>query len=91
MTGEIVTRTVRFHIGEDGILRLGSVEAHGENGLLAIPPWVLMRQRSNPFHSYLTGRIDEFIENAQRSYDPAAGSPARPAAAPAPAGTRPST
>ncbi len=78
-------------LGEDGVVRLGRVEAHGENGLLAIPPWVLMRQRSNPFHSYLTGRIDEFIERAQRSSDPAAGSPANPAAAPAPAGTRPST
>jgi hypothetical protein len=42
-------------LGEDGSVRLGRVEAHGENGLLAIPPWVLMRQRSNPFHSYLTG------------------------------------
>ena len=78
-------------VGEDGIVRLGRVEVRGENGLLAVPPWVLMRQRSNPFHSYLTERIDEFIERAQRSSDPAAGSPASPAAAPAPAGTRPST
>jgi len=78
-------------VGEDGIVRLGRVEVRGENGLLAVPSWVLMRQRSNPFYSYLSERIDEFIENAQRSSDPAAGSPASPAVAPAPAGTRPST
>ena len=78
-------------VGEDGTVRLGRVEVRGENGLLAVPPWVLMRQRSNPFYSYLTERIDEFIGRAQHSPDPTADSPAGPVAGPAPAGTRPGT
>jgi hypothetical protein len=73
--------------GEQGTLRLGRVEVRGENGVLAIPAWLLMRQRSNPFHSYMLERIDEFSARVQRSSAPAA----IPAPAPAPAGTRPST
>jgi hypothetical protein len=74
-------------VGEDGTVRLGRVEVRGENGLLAVPPWVLMRQRSNPFHSYMLGRIDEFIARAQLASDPAVN----PSPAPAPTGTQPST
>jgi alpha-beta hydrolase superfamily lysophospholipase len=73
--------------GEQGTLRLGRVEVRGENGVLAIPAWLLLRQRSNPFHSYMLERIDEFSARVQRSSAPAA----IPAPAPAPAGTRPST
>jgi alpha-beta hydrolase superfamily lysophospholipase len=42
-------------------VQLGRVSVHGENGVLAIPDWVLTRQRSNPFHAYLLSRIDGFI------------------------------
>jgi hypothetical protein len=36
---------------------------HGENGVLAIPDWVLTRQRSNPFHAYVLERVDRFMED----------------------------
>ncbi len=42
-------------------VNLGRVQMHGENGVLAIPDWVLTRQRSNPFHSYMIERIDGFL------------------------------
>jgi len=42
-------------------VQLGRVQMHGENGVLAIPDWVLTRQRSNPFHSYMIERIDGFV------------------------------
>jgi hypothetical protein len=29
--------------------------------VLKVPMWALTRQRSNPFHAYLIGRIDEFM------------------------------
>jgi hypothetical protein len=34
---------------------------HGENGVLAIPDWVLTRLRSNPFHAYMLERIDGLL------------------------------
>jgi alpha-beta hydrolase superfamily lysophospholipase len=45
-------------------VQLGRVQMHGENGVLAIPDWVLTRQRSNPFHSYMIERIDGFLGSA---------------------------
>lgn len=45
-----------------GRLQLGRVEVRGENGVLAVPAWVLMRQRSNPFHAYVLERIDAFLD-----------------------------
>ena len=42
-------------------VQLGRVQVHGENGVLAIPDWVLTRQRSNPFHAYVIERIDSLI------------------------------
>jgi hypothetical protein len=42
-------------------LQLGRIEARGETGVLTLPLWMLTRQRSNPFHSYLLERIDEFV------------------------------
>ncbi len=42
-------------------VQLGRIEVHGENGVLAVPGWMLTRQRSNPFHSYVLQRIDEFV------------------------------
>jgi hypothetical protein len=42
-------------------VQLGRVSVHGENGVLAIPDWVLTRQRFNPFHAYALERIDGFI------------------------------
>ncbi len=44
-----------------GHVQLGRVSLHGENGVLAIPDWVLTRQRSNPFHAYLLERVDGFL------------------------------
>jgi len=42
-------------------LQLGRIEARGEIGVLTLPLWLLTRQRSNPFHSYLLERIDGFV------------------------------
>jgi alpha-beta hydrolase superfamily lysophospholipase len=81
-------------VGEQGTVRLGRIEVRGENGVIAVPPWVLMRQRSNPFHGYLLRRIDEFIARSQPAASPApeASVPVpAPVPAPAPAGTPPST
>ena len=42
-------------------VQLGRIEARGENGVLKLPGWMLTRQRSNPFHSYVLARIDDFV------------------------------
>ncbi len=47
-------------------VQLGRVQVHGENGVLRVPDWVLTRQRSNPFHSYMLERIDGFVTAADR-------------------------
>jgi alpha-beta hydrolase superfamily lysophospholipase len=52
-------------------VNLGRVQMHGENGVLAIPDWVLTRQRSNPFHSYMLERIDDFLGPAIEQPPPA--------------------
>jgi alpha-beta hydrolase superfamily lysophospholipase len=44
-------------------VQLGSVAVRGENGVLALPSWVLTRQRSNPFHGYLLERVDGFLDS----------------------------
>jgi alpha-beta hydrolase superfamily lysophospholipase len=46
-------------------VQLGRVQVHGENGVLSIPDWVLTRQRSNPFHSYMIERIDAMVFGGQ--------------------------
>jgi len=43
-------------------VQLGRVEAYGENGVLAIPSWLLTRQRSNPFYPYLLERMERFLD-----------------------------
>jgi len=48
--------------GATNHVQLGRVEVKGENGVLRVPAWMLTRQRSNPFHSYLLTRTDEFIK-----------------------------
>lgn len=45
-------------------VQLGRIEARGETGVLAIPGWMLTRQRANPFHAYLLQRIDAFLAPA---------------------------
>jgi len=45
-------------------VQLGRIEVHGENGVLTVPAWLLTRQRSNPFHGYLVGRIEAFLDEA---------------------------
>ena len=42
-------------------VQLGRLEVHGENGVLAIPTWMLTRLRSNPFYSYLTQRVEAVV------------------------------
>jgi alpha-beta hydrolase superfamily lysophospholipase len=42
-------------------VQLGRIEVRGENGVLRVPGWMLTRQRSNPFHSYVLERIDDFV------------------------------
>ena len=42
-------------------VQLGRLELRGENGVLAIPTWMLIRLRSNPFYSYLAERADAFV------------------------------
>ena len=56
------------YTGTTNHVQLGRVEVRGENGVLKVPAWMLTRQRSNPFHSYLLTRIDEFL--AQRTAAP---------------------
>jgi len=53
--------------GDANHVQLGRVQVHGENGVLAIPDWVLTRQRSNPFHAYMIERIDALIFPGQGS------------------------
>jgi alpha-beta hydrolase superfamily lysophospholipase len=48
-------------VAEAEHVQLGRIEVRGENGVLALPMWALTRQRSNPFHSYLIERLDEFV------------------------------
>jgi alpha-beta hydrolase superfamily lysophospholipase len=45
-------------------VQLGRIEIRGENGVLNIPNWMLTRQRSNPFHTYLVERIESFLAAA---------------------------
>jgi alpha-beta hydrolase superfamily lysophospholipase len=70
-------------------IQLGRIELRGENGVLAVPAWLMTRQRSNPFHGYLLERIDDFIGPARSS--PQAHATRPPAPGPARAGTPPST
>jgi alpha-beta hydrolase superfamily lysophospholipase len=59
-----------------GHVQLGRIEAHGENGVLEIPNWMLTRQRSNPFHAYVLERIDDFVAAPNASpVTPATASP----------------
>lgn len=58
------------------LIQLGRFEARGETGVLAIPPSMLMRLRSNPFFPYMASRVEEFVS--------AASTPATAAPAPAP-------
>jgi len=44
-------------------VQLGRIEVRGENGVLTLPTWALVRQRSNPFHAYLVERLDAFVES----------------------------
>ena len=51
-------------------VQLGSIEVRGENGVLNVPGWMLTRQRSNPFHRYLVGRIEQFVGPAAEAAGP---------------------
>jgi hypothetical protein len=63
-------------------VQLGRLEARGENGVLAIPTWMLTRLRSNPFYACLGRRVEAFVA-PEPSPAPAPGVPAE---APGPAG-----
>lgn len=43
-------------------IKLGRLALHGENGALSIPPTMMTRQRWNPFHDFMAGRILEFVQ-----------------------------
>ena len=45
----------------------GLLEARGERGALAVPLDLLMRQRYNPFHAYLTRRVAEFVADSAQT------------------------
>jgi alpha-beta hydrolase superfamily lysophospholipase len=45
-------------------VQLGRIEVRGETGVLALPAWMLTRQRSNPFHGYLIERASAALERA---------------------------
>jgi hypothetical protein len=45
----------------DRHIQLGRLEIRGENGVLNVPNWMLTRQRSNPFHSYVMERVETFL------------------------------
>jgi hypothetical protein len=47
--------------GRPDHVQLGTVAVRGENGVLRVPMWALTRQRSNPFHAYMLGRIDALV------------------------------
>ena len=47
----------------DRYVQFGRVQARGEIGVLGVPSWLLVRQRSNPFFPYLIERIDGFIDD----------------------------
>jgi alpha-beta hydrolase superfamily lysophospholipase len=51
-------------------VQLGGIQIHGENGVLSVPAWALTRQRSNPFHSYMIGRIEAFLGADARATQP---------------------
>ena len=48
-------------------IQLGRLEIRGENGVLNVPNWMLTRQRSNPFHSYVVERIESFMAAAPQN------------------------
>ena len=54
-------------------VQLGRLEARGENGVLAVPNWLLTRQRSNPFHGYLVERVRGWLETPVQAADTARG------------------
>jgi hypothetical protein len=49
---------------EDYGIRLGTIAARGERGALIVSLDTLLRMSSNPFFSYLIGRIEEGIDAA---------------------------
>lgn len=51
---------------ESGSISLGRLSLRGEKGALIIPADVLMRVTWNPFFSYLSNRVDRWIEAAPR-------------------------
>ena len=43
-------------------IQLGHLAIYGENGVLQTSPASLLRQRWNPFHGYIKGRVLKFLE-----------------------------
>ena len=85
---------------EPAHVQLGRLELRGENGVLAVPTWMLTRLRSNPFYAYLAQRVQEVVLSGRPSPLPSSSAPADPSSAPAdphrppsraPADTPPST
>ena len=53
--------------GLQATVYLGRIELRGEKGLLAASSEVLLRLRYNPFFSFVSVRIDEFIDQLSRT------------------------
>ena len=51
-------------------IQLGSIELHGETGLLVVPGSYFLRLRNNPFFAYLQRRTEEMLIPDRRSEDP---------------------
>jgi alpha-beta hydrolase superfamily lysophospholipase len=56
-------------------VQLGRLEVRGENGVLAIPTWMLIRLRSNPFYSYLSERVEAFVTAGSTREQPRVAGP----------------
>ena len=48
-------------------VRRGRSEARGEIGVLNVPAWWLLGQRSNPFHAYLVERVNDALDVPPRA------------------------
>jgi alpha-beta hydrolase superfamily lysophospholipase len=48
-------------------VQLGRLEARGETRALAVPLWMLVRLRSNPFYPYLAARAESFVAAGRSS------------------------
>jgi pimeloyl-ACP methyl ester carboxylesterase len=51
--------------GDENGVKLGRMDFRGERGVLQIPPGDILRQRWNPFFSFMMSRISDFLQPAK--------------------------